>query len=214
MPKQRPPLRGADDRGAVPPPASRSSARRFGVRAGLFALLLALGALAVLLSTRGTGRRIPLPRGEGVLVLGTSRSEVLAAFPGRKPRPFNQDPAFDILTLEGNLPLGASQAEVLFHRDRLYFVSLYWEGEAAEALPFKRWIQEARPWRQGNGGENVLGAGEDVQLQEWTFADGATEAVFRELRANGTLRRWRDLRDASNGPAQTDFAKHRIDAPP
>ncbi|HUO57966.1 MAG TPA: hypothetical protein VMV05_07285 [bacterium] len=130
----------------------------------------------------------------------------------RALRPFNNDPLFGITTLNNlNGLSGASSMDLLFFKNRLYFVSAMWEGAEAQSLPFQDWVRQFRRWNSNaRGSEEPLGS--DVMLKEWKFSDGPTEMTLRDLNYSGKIQRWQDLRDSSDAEAQAAFAKYRLEA--
>ncbi len=161
------------------------------------------------------GPKIPLPRESAGLTLGMTLDEVAQKFPDikKKLRPFNNDPQFQIASLDSSEGVtGATTLDLLFHipSGKLYFISAMWEGDNAKAEPIDQWAKQYRRWNKESTG-NPESLGNDVLLKEWHFTDGPTEMVLRDLDYSNHLQRWQDLRDSSNDPAQQAFAKYRLD---
>ncbi|HVZ80745.1 MAG TPA: hypothetical protein VHE12_08100 [bacterium] len=161
------------------------------------------------------GPKIPLPRQSGDLALGADMDAVLQKFPEarKKLRPFNNDEQFRIVTLTQPAGDGApSTQDLIFYlpNHKLYFISTMWEAEKGQKVPITDWAHQYRRWRKANTGsaENL---GNNVTLKEWHFDDNTTEMVLRILDYSGKEQKWQDLRDASNDPAQTAFAKYRLE---
>jgi hypothetical protein len=182
----------------------------------ILGLLIALGALyaAGTFDNIRLGPKIPIDRVSTEFPLGMTLEELSARYKKslKNLRPFNGDKDLRIITLTAKDGYKTSDsADLLFHKDKLYFVSVMWSGPTAESQPFEMWVKNARRWKLNKGGtpENL---GAEVLLKEWHFADGPTEMTLRDLKFNDSRQRWRELRDASNEPAQTAFAKYRLEA--
>ena len=130
----------------------------------------------------------------------------------RALRSFNSDPLFGITTLNAMNGLsGPASMDLLFFKNRLYFMSAMWEGAEAQALPFQDWTRQFRRWNSNSkGSEEPLGS--DVMLKEWRFADGQTEMTLRDLNYTSKVQRWQDLRNAADAEAQAAFSKYRLEA--
>ncbi|HEY5039395.1 MAG TPA: hypothetical protein VIJ93_10015, partial [bacterium] len=148
------------------------------------------------------------------LSFGMTKADIIGKYPKikKKFRSFNNDPQFQIVTLDRSAGLtDANSTDLLFFNDTLYFVSASWEGADAQNIPVQDWVKQFRRWNHANTGaaENL---GADVLLKEWHFNDGKTEMTLRDLNYSNHIQRWQDLRDAANDAAQAAFAKYRIDA--
>jgi len=160
------------------------------------------------------GPKTPLPRQAAGLSFGMTKADIIGKYPKikKKFRSFNNDPQFQIVTLDRSAGLtDANSTDLLFFNDTLYFVSASWEGADAQNIPVQDWVKQFRRWNHANTGaaENL---GADVLLKEWHFNDGKTEMTLRDLNYSNHIQRWQDLRDAANDAAQAAFAKYRIDA--
>jgi hypothetical protein len=160
------------------------------------------------------GPKVPLPREVADLSLGMPLDQVVQKFPSikKKMRPYNNDPLFKIVDIDAAAGLkGASSAEVIFFKDQLYFVSAMWESNDVNTVPVLDWVKEFRRWNLSKtpSTENL---GSDAWLKEWNFTDHSTEMVLRDLNYPSHPQRWQDLRDASNGEAQSAFSKYRLEA--
>lgn len=157
-----------------------------------------------------TGPKIPLVRQVTEFSLGTDLADIRQKFPSVKKdlRPFNGDAALRIVTLDK--VDGATSVDLLFYHDKLYFMSVMWQGDAAKALPFEDWAKQSRRWKLRTAG-NSENLGEGVKLKESRFNDGVTEMTLRDLSYGDKTQRWQELRDSTNQEAQTAFAKYRLD---
>ncbi|HVM32243.1 MAG TPA: hypothetical protein VMU88_03850 [bacterium] len=185
---------------------------------GLLGLLLLVAALGMagVWQNLFAGPNIPLPRQNGALALGMPESQVLQFYPTakKKLRPFNNDPAFQIADLgaSDHLAAGLSSISLLFFKGQLYYVSVLWDGAAAQSIPLDDWVHQYRRWNlKGSVGHQNQVMGDKINLQEWNFSDSKTEMTLRDLNYDGKSQRWQDLRDASNAEAQAAFAKYRLD---
>lgn len=183
---------------------------------GFLGLLLFLSALwtSGLFKELTAGPKTPLPREASAFSLGMAKADLIAKYPSlkKKLRPFNNDPVFQIATLDQKSGItGASTVDLLFFHDQLYFISSMFETEAAKAAPFDAWVKQYRRWNKA-AGDNAESLGAQVLLKEWHFADGKTEMTLRDLNYPDHLQRWEDLRDATNEAAQQAFMKYRLDA--
>jgi hypothetical protein len=183
---------------------------------GFFALILVLTAAlsSGWIQDLFAGPKIPLPRQSADFSLGISKEDFLQKFPSAKKkfRSYNDDPLFSIVTVDKSMGLaGASSADLLFFQDNLYFISATWDSAEAKDIPLDQWVKQYRRWGHaaGSGPQNL---GDNVLLKEWHFDDKKTEMTLMDLNYTDHMQRWQNIRDASNEPAQTAFAKHRIDA--
>ncbi|HET9870806.1 MAG TPA: hypothetical protein VFR02_09970 [bacterium] len=202
-------------------PTSRSPRSGFTPGRSAVLALLALVLVAAALGAGGlwqdlfAGPKIPLPRQNGPLTLGMPEAQVAQLLPGsrKKLRPFNNDPDFKIadLTSADGLPTGWSTLSLLYYQGRLYYLSVMWNGDAAQALPFDQWVRQYRRWDRGPQGHQTQSMGAQITLEEWHFTDGSTEMTLRNLGYDGKTQRWQDLRDSSDAAAQAAFSKYRLD---
>jgi hypothetical protein len=197
------------------PAAPEAAGKGKWIALGVLMLAIILTALwtAGVFKNVMAGPKTPLPRQAADFILGSTMDEFLQKFPKakRKFRPFNNDPLFSIVTLDKSLGLNnTATADILFFKDRLYFVSAAWEAEQVQAVPLEDWVKQYRRWNHSSSaGAETLGP--QVKLKEWYFKDGSTEMVLRDLNSPGHIQRWQELRDAADTEAQEAFAKYRLD---
>lgn len=179
-----------------------------------FLVLLSLLWTTGLFQKWTLGPKIPLPRQVAGLSLGMNMQEVLQKYPSVKKllRPYNNDPLFNIATLPSpSGPTGPSTLDLLFFKDQLYYVSAMWEGGNIGSVPLDEWSKQFRRWNR-NKGSSIETLGSQATLKEWNFTeDGETEMVLRDLSYSDQVKRWEDLRDASNEAAQAAFSKYRLE---
>jgi hypothetical protein len=200
-----------------PPPVDTASPAPKGKWFALGILVLAVVFTALwsagVFKNINAGPKIPLPRQAADFTLGSSKEDFLQKFPKAKKkfRSFNNDKLFSIVTLDNSMGLNnPSTADILFFKDRLYFVSAAWEAEQAQTVPLESWVKQYRRWNR-NTSQGTETLGPKVKLKEWHFKDDATEMILRDLDSPGHIQRWQELRDASDTEAQGAFAKYRLD---
>jgi len=195
--------------------ASKNPEPARGNRSFLWPTVIVL--LLILLAGWGVATRIrqgpatPIPRENFAFRLGVTADELKTTFPKLDLRPYNNDKDFRIANLvaSDSLPGGMETIDLVYYKNRLFFMTQQWLKNDPTRNPEKIAYQYRRWLKPGGGTPQTLG--KDTILREWFFQDGPTEMIIRELKYGNQYQFWQDLRDASDPEAKAAFAKYRID---